>query len=47
MPSSTSNSDMDNIIDPPVPVREVPLVRWGVAGTVALLLFALALGGWE
>ncbi len=46
MPSSTSNSEYP-AVDPAPPERPVPMVAWGVAGAMALLLFALALGGWE
>jgi hypothetical protein len=44
MPSSTSNSDS---LMEPVYERPVPLVRWSVAGFLAVVLFVLALGGWE
>ena len=57
MPSSTSSSESRSaqatgtarapIVAPPVPVRELPQTHFGIAGTIAVLSFALLLGGWE
>jgi hypothetical protein len=45
MPSSTSN--FEEFLVEPAPERPVPLVRWGLAGVAAAMLFVIALGGWE